>query len=73
MRPRNFVGAACSALAFASGAMAQETVTLEHKLKPNTELTYPSSETFEGNARLGVHWPGFLCEGSMRVFVRMPL
>jgi hypothetical protein len=40
---RTVVCAACGALAVDWGAMAQETVKLEYKLQPGTELIYKSS------------------------------
>jgi TolA-binding protein len=44
---RNVVCAACGVLAVGWGAMAQETVKLEYKLQPGTELIYKSSGTIK--------------------------
>ena len=47
---RNAFCAACGVLALAWGAMAQETVKLEYKLKPGTELIYNLSGAFKVSA-----------------------
>jgi tetratricopeptide (TPR) repeat protein len=44
---RNVVCAACGVLAVGWGAMAQETVNLEYKLQPGTELIYKVSGTIK--------------------------